>query len=119
MMTKRQREYTFRLSQPYSAGATFGGIGVPEPIIELAGGNGFVEGVGLAGIVDRGTRQLGRVAVSGTWVLVGLLLCSGLVFLCWLYRAACNVRALGAQGMQVSPAWAVSLAVWPLQWRNR
>lgn len=26
---------------------------------------------------------------------------------CWVYRAACNVRALGAQGLDDSPGWAV------------
>ena len=41
-------------------------------------------------------------------VLSSILFLVSAVFFCrWLYRAAANARALGAQGMEVKPGWAV------------
>lgn len=50
------RIYVSPKRQLYPTGAAAGGIGVPEPIIELAAanGSGFTESIGLAGIIGRG-----------------------------------------------------------------
>jgi hypothetical protein len=32
----------------------------------------------------------------------------------WIYNAACNIRALGARGMQISPGWAVGWFAVPI-----
>ena len=111
MMTKRQREYTFRpndsLTQLVQLLAALVCLSQLLSWLLLAG-TALPKALGWLELSDEVLDSLTRVAEFGAWVLIGLLLCSGLVFLCWLYRAACNARALGAQGMQVSPAWAVS-----------
>ena len=111
MMTKRQREYTFRpndsLAQLVQLLAALVCLSQLLSWLLLAG-TALPKALGWLEISDKVFNGLVGVAEFGAWVLMGLLLCSGLVFLCWLYRAACNARALGAQGMQVSPAWAVS-----------
>ena len=111
MMTKRQREYTFRptdsLTQLVQLLAALVCLSQLLSWLLLAG-TALLKALGWLELSDEVLDSLTRVAEFGAWVLIGLLLCSGLVFLCWLYRAACNARALGARGMQVSPAWAVS-----------
>lgn len=37
-----------------------------------------------------------------------------IVFCCWIYRANRNVRALGAQGLRISPGWAVGYFFVPI-----
>ena len=111
MMTKRQREYTFRPNDSLTQLAQL--LAALVCLSQLLGwllvtGIALLKALGWLELSAGESNSLAGVAELATWVLTGLLLCSGLVFLCWLYRAACNARALGEQGMQVSPAWAVS-----------
>jgi hypothetical protein len=48
----------------------------------------------------------GFVAVTALLTLVTLVL-AYIVAGFWIYNAACNVRALGARGLQITPGWAV------------
>ena len=110
MMTKRQREYTFRSNGSLTQLAQL--LAALVCLSQLLGwllmtGMALLKALGWLELSAGESNSLAGVAELATWVLTGLLLCSGLVFLCWLYRAACNARALGARGMQVSPAWAV------------
>jgi len=110
MMTKRQREYTFHPNDSLTQLAQL--LAALVCLSQLLGwllvtGMALLKALGWLELSAGESNSLAGVAELATWVLTGLLLCSGLVFLCWLYRAACNARALGAQGMQVSPAWAV------------
>lgn len=109
-MTKRQREYTFRSNGSLTQLAQL--LAALVCLSQLLGwllmtGMALLKALGWLELSAGESNSLAGVAELVTWVLTGLLLCSGLVFLCWLYRAACNARALGARGMQVSPAWAV------------
>ncbi|AZR58892.1 DUF4328 domain-containing protein [Eikenella corrodens] len=109
-MTKRQREYTFRSNDSRTQLVQL--LAALVCLSQLSGwllmtGMALLKVLGWLELSAGESNSLAGVAELATWVLTGLLLCSGLVFLCWLYRAACNARALGAQGMQVSPAWAV------------
>ncbi len=47
---------------------------------------------------------LGVVALFSAYVVGGV----------WIYRAGCNVRALGARGFETSPGWAVGWYVVPI-----
>ena len=110
MLTKRQREYTFRSNGSLTQLAQL--LAALVCLSQLLGwllmtGMALLKALGWLELSAGESNSLAGVAELVTWVLTGLLLCSGLVFLCWLYRAACNARALGARGMQVSPAWAV------------
>ncbi|HEY1427172.1 MAG TPA: DUF4328 domain-containing protein, partial [Caulobacteraceae bacterium] len=56
------------------------------------------------------------LATSVGWVLLTMLVCYVLAAI-WLYNAACNTRAMGARGFQVSPGgavgwWIVPIATW-------
>ena len=111
MMIKRQHEYTFRPNDSRTQLVQLlAALVCLSQLLSwlLLAGTALPKVLGWLELSDEVLDSLTRVAEFGAWVLIGLLLCSGLVFLCWLYRAACNARALGAQGMQVSPAWAVS-----------
>ncbi|MBV9996984.1 MAG: DUF4328 domain-containing protein [Caulobacteraceae bacterium] len=46
------------------------------------------------------------VGVLASLFMVGVV-ASYVISAFWIYRAACNVRALGARGLQSSPGWAV------------
>ncbi|OFK89819.1 MULTISPECIES: hypothetical protein [Eikenella] len=98
MMTKRQCEYTFRpadsLTQLVQLLAALVCLSQLLSWLLLAG-TALPKALGWLEISDEVLDSLAGVAEFGAWVLIGLLLCSGLVFLCWLYRAACNARALG------------------------
>ncbi len=55
----------------------------------------------------------GLVATAGLLFLLALL--ASYIFAgFWIYNAACNVRALGATGMQNSPGWAVGWYAVPI-----
>ena len=111
MMIKRQHEYTFRPNDSRTQLVQLlAALVCLSQLLSwlLLAGTALPKVLGWLELSDEGFDGLAGGAEFGAWVLIGLLLCSGLVFLCWLYRAACNARALGAQGMQVSPAWAVS-----------
>jgi hypothetical protein len=59
-----------------------------------------------AGLLGAARASDAQVRVASVFLLVTLVLayiCSGV----WIYNAACNVRALGARGLQNSPGWAV------------
>lgn len=57
--------------------------------------------------LDLGTLSI-PTAMMGAAIANGMLyfLC-GITFLVWTYRATSNAHALGAQGMQATPGWAV------------
>ena len=46
------------------------------------------------------------VATAAVWSLITLVP-AYIVGAVWLYNAACNIRALGARGMQISPGWTI------------
>ncbi|WP_153712351.1 hypothetical protein [Eikenella corrodens] len=98
MMTKRQREYTFRptdsLTQLVQLLAALVCLSQLLSWLLLVG-TALPKALGWLELSDEVLDSLTRVAEFSAWVLIGLLLCSGLVFLCWLYRSACNARALG------------------------
>lgn len=47
------------------------------------------------------------LALGGAGVLLGATLFAAIVFLVWFHRAAVNVRAFGAVGLQYTPGWCV------------
>jgi len=53
------------------------------------------------------------VAAAAVWSLITLVP-AYIVGAVWLYNAACNIRALGARGMQISPGWTVGWFAVPL-----
>ena len=98
MMTKRQREYTFRPNDSCTQLVQLlAALVCLSQLLSwlLLAGTALPKALGWLEISDKVFNGLVGVAEFGAWVLMGLLLCSGLVFLCWLYRAACNARALG------------------------
>ena len=69
-------------------------------LLELAGQAPVSQFLALATSYDR--RQQ---AVAFVYLVVALVVV--VLFCCWIYRANCNARALGAQGMSFTPGWSV------------
>jgi hypothetical protein len=66
-----------------------------------------------SGVLAAARASDGQVVATSILVLLTLLLAyvaSGV----WIYNAACNVRALGARGLQNSPGWAVGWYAVPI-----
>ena len=51
------------------------------------------------------SNDLRETLISGVVIVVALA--TMLIFSVWIYRAAANVRALGARGVTITPGWAV------------
>lgn len=109
-MNKGQRRYVFRGNDGRTGLvqllAALAGLGYAAGWLWL-GGSALLGLLGWLELSAEGVRRLVDLMALAGWAQMVLFVCSGLVFLAWLYRAACNARALGAVGMQVSPAWAV------------
>jgi hypothetical protein len=87
---RRLRILTFLLL----AGAGLYGLSLIFQVLALAGGDPSQAAVPAA---------LGVVAVLACYLLAGF----------WIYFAACNIRALGPRGMQVSPVMAICWYIVP------
>lgn len=57
---------------------------------------------------------IGEAEAAMILVQLALFVGTAIAFLVWLYRAEVNARALGAEDMMVSPAWAVGWFFVPL-----
>lgn len=65
-----------------------------------------IDGTAAADLQDR-LASAGRLQSSLVSLQMLLLLASCVWAACWLHRVACNARALGAKGLDDSPAWAI------------
>ncbi len=54
-----------------------------------------------------GELALALVMVFGGLGMIASFIAGVAVFCCWQYRVAANARALGAEGMQITPGWNV------------
>jgi hypothetical protein len=71
----------------------------------------FVAGV-VSGVVSGGVSD-DLLAVATVGVAAVYILCA-IAAGFWIYNAACNVRSLGARGLEVSPGWAVGFYAIPI-----
>jgi len=108
--------------------------GLTYATVALVGVNGLALGAQFVGIAARwglllqmqnrafASRELMVAAahnsddfVRGAAMLTLVtLLAAYVVGSFWIYNAACNIRALGARGLQISPGWAVGWFAVPL-----
>jgi hypothetical protein len=62
---------------------------------------------GISAQLQEDLAGAGRLQVNLFRLQLVLMLACYIWSSCWIYRVACNVRALGAQGLDDSPGWAV------------
>jgi hypothetical protein len=109
------KSYVFRPADGLAKGVFIAiGINIATMLLDIAAA--FHERQLLSAVQDGGTaiediRE--AVDAAGLWVgagsglfLISLLACYVIGGM-WIYRAACNVRALGADDLDDSPGWAV------------
>jgi hypothetical protein len=82
--------------------------GLTYATLALVGLNTVVLPLQLLGPSDR------QVAALSALLNLLILIPCYVVAAFWIYNAACNTRALGARGMQISPGWAVGWFAVPI-----
>jgi hypothetical protein len=101
-----ERSYAYRSLTPYTwtllALVALYVLGIIGAFIA-----GFVSGI-VSGGASPELISIVSVGVSGIYVLC--MIAGGF----WIYNAACNVRALGGRGFQVTPGWAVGFYAIPI-----
>jgi len=60
-----------------------------------------------AGATDESVIPFGLALFGAAMLNLLVLIAGGITFLVWTYWAATNVRGLGAQGLKITPGWAV------------
>jgi len=112
----REKTYGYRSLGPftYTAVALVGlnGLAVAGQVVSLAmrwqllskiAHQGFASQESLAQAAAFSDGLVGVTALAMVVTVVLAYIAGGF----WIYNAACNVRALGARGLQTSPGWAV------------
>jgi hypothetical protein len=67
------------------------------------------------GMVAAAQASDGLVALAAVLTFLTLMV-AYVVASFWIYNAACNIRALGGRGFQISPGWAVGWYAVPIAW---
>ena len=66
-------------------------------------GGGFPSHDAMMATATASDRLVGLASAATLLTVAPAYIAGGI----WIYNAACNIRALGARGMQISPGWAV------------
>jgi hypothetical protein len=121
--TTSLKRYAYRTLRPYTVAAVgaaglnaialvvlLAGVAMRLVMLQRFGAHGFAsveEATAAAQSIDHFVALTGAVSVVLRFIS---FIAGGF----WIYNAACNIRALGAQGLEVTPGWAVGFFAVPI-----